>query len=286
MQQGEIQKALVRANAMLSEVEDLVRKLDAARGPLSYEEVTALVDPISEKIEDATHVLIEAEVDGLPDAEPSEDGELPEADEKSEGFQVQVRKQEIEDRARRLEARLFRRAADLAGPALSQPGQLNEAQNEMLSNAATALESAFSTRPDPATAVELAEVRLLQLEIEKARQALDVAAKLDAEGPHGKRAAELLQRIATDPALKARSRCFIATAACGSDSGEVATLRRFRDRVLENSDFGRAFVRSYYRVSPPIALLVESSPRLASVVRTAVVGPLARVASYVLKRRG
>lgn len=48
--------------------------------------------------------------------------------------------------------------------------------------------------------------------------------------------------------------CYIATAVYGSyDSPPVMTLRRYRDETLERSALGRAFIRSYYRVSPPLA---------------------------------
>lgn len=48
--------------------------------------------------------------------------------------------------------------------------------------------------------------------------------------------------------------CFIATAAFGDyDHPTVRILRRFRDRVLLASAAGRATVRLYYRISPPLA---------------------------------
>ena len=62
--------------------------------------------------------------------------------------------------------------------------------------------------------------------------------------------------------------CFIATAAYGSaDAPEVEQLRRFRDKHLLTSPFGAAFVRAYYRVSPPIARLIARKPRLRTAIR-------------------
>jgi hypothetical protein len=62
--------------------------------------------------------------------------------------------------------------------------------------------------------------------------------------------------------------CFIATAAYGRpDAPEVEALRRFRDRRLLTNVPGTAFVRLYYRLSPPVARLIARKPRLRSVVR-------------------
>lgn len=62
--------------------------------------------------------------------------------------------------------------------------------------------------------------------------------------------------------------CFIATAAYGSpDAPEVEQLRRFRDRRLLTNRAGSAFVRVYYRVSPPLAHLIARKPRLRQAVR-------------------
>lgn len=62
--------------------------------------------------------------------------------------------------------------------------------------------------------------------------------------------------------------CFIATAAYGdADAPEVEALRRFRDRSLLTNPAGVAFVRLYYRVSPPIARLIAKKPRLRTAVR-------------------
>lgn len=47
------------------------------------------------------------------------------------------------------------------------------------------------------------------------------------------------------------SACYVATAVYGSyECPEVWTLRRFRDFVLDNSWYGRLFIRTYYAISP------------------------------------
>lgn len=47
------------------------------------------------------------------------------------------------------------------------------------------------------------------------------------------------------------SGCYVATAVYGSyDCPEVWTLRRFRDNTLAKTWYGRAFIRTYYAISP------------------------------------
>jgi len=49
------------------------------------------------------------------------------------------------------------------------------------------------------------------------------------------------------------SACYVATAVYGSyDCPEVWTLRRFRDYTLDESWYGRAFIKTYYATSPTL----------------------------------
>lgn len=71
--------------------------------------------------------------------------------------------------------------------------------------------------------------------------------------------------------------CYIATACYGSyDHPDVRIFRQFRDQTLMPSMFGRIFVWSYYRLSPPIATRLGHVKWLASVIRKWFLEPLAR----------
>ena len=69
--------------------------------------------------------------------------------------------------------------------------------------------------------------------------------------------------------------CFIATAAYGTPlAEEVNILRQFRDEFLKANLMGRAFVRTYYRLSPPVARHISKHRTLRTLVRRCLVGPL------------
>ena len=47
--------------------------------------------------------------------------------------------------------------------------------------------------------------------------------------------------------------CYVATAVYGSyNCPEVWTLRRFRDNTLDTTWYGRAFIKTYYAISPTL----------------------------------
>ena len=75
--------------------------------------------------------------------------------------------------------------------------------------------------------------------------------------------------------------CFIATASYGHGSSEVGLLCDFRDSVLMQSAPGRAFVKAYYTISPPIAKAIAKSEPLKAAVRLAL-KPLVIVATFAL----
>jgi tetratricopeptide (TPR) repeat protein len=80
--------------------------------------------------------------------------------------------------------------------------------------------------------------------------------------------------------------CFIATAAYGTDQHHnVLVLSEFRDRFLLRNRFGRLFVKVYYFISPPLAVLVGKHFTLAWFTRIALLGPTSRVIRCFIYKR-
>jgi hypothetical protein len=77
--------------------------------------------------------------------------------------------------------------------------------------------------------------------------------------------------------------CFIATACYGSAfSKEVRVLSGFRDRCLLGSGLGRAFVRGYYRMSPPVAEFISGKSLVRFLVRVQL-RPWVKIAGIIAK---
>lgn len=101
----------------------------------------------------------------------------------------------------------------------------------------------------------------------------------DLDRAEGQRLMERAAKLAPDDITiqhnlemtKKGSDCFIATAAFGTPfAQEIGLLRMWRDEQLSKSSAGRFLARLYYRISPPIALLVRRSGILRRLVRAAL----------------
>jgi hypothetical protein len=64
--------------------------------------------------------------------------------------------------------------------------------------------------------------------------------------------------------------CFLATAVYGEGASELDDFRAFRDGVLLPSPSGRALVRAYYSLGPPLARAVRASPLATRATRGAL----------------
>lgn len=70
--------------------------------------------------------------------------------------------------------------------------------------------------------------------------------------------------------------CFIATAACGTETArEIDVLRDFRDEVLLPDGLGAFCVSLYYKTSPPMADFITKHNTLRAVIREGLVHPVA-----------
>lgn len=68
--------------------------------------------------------------------------------------------------------------------------------------------------------------------------------------------------------IKEFSKCFIATAVFGDPyCPQVLVFRKYRDERLDTNFFGRLFVDTYYKLSPPIAAWLPRHPWMSSNIR-------------------
>ena len=87
------------------------------------------------------------------------------------------------------------------------------------------------------------------------RQYLSVINKLDPDYDHDEflRKREEKIQAARQNANQKSGGCYVATAVYGSyDCPEVWTLRRYRDYTLAETWYGRAFIHTYYAISPSL----------------------------------
>ena len=68
-----------------------------------------------------------------------------------------------------------------------------------------------------------------------------------------------------------KPKCFIATAAYENTlAKEIQILRDFRDEKLNNNFFGALSIKFYYKISPPIAKIIEKNEFLKKIVRASL----------------
>ena len=68
---------------------------------------------------------------------------------------------------------------------------------------------------------------------------------------------------------KKKKGCYIATCVYGNyDGNELWTLRRYRDEVLANHWYGRAFIKVYYAISPMLVKLFGGNRLFKKVFRS------------------
>lgn len=93
--------------------------------------------------------------------------------------------------------------------------------------------------------------RLLQKCKTEPAQAKKYAQRILEIDPYNKEAKQILAANMKKTQNSKGSGCYVATAVYGSyDCPQVWTLRRYRDSILAITWYGRAFVRSYYAISP------------------------------------
>ena len=198
--------------------------------------------------------------------------EIPETDTATQEFlDLKLR---MEQRSRMVEAQAYELAARRLAPGLGGLGAAaSEEQDKLLAFAVSALEAHFLAEPDPGVLARIAELQVMRREVKKAKAYLAKALEME---PGNTAAQDLLERIHSDPAIKDKSKCFIATAAMGSaDAAEVQSLRAFRDKILLRHTLGRLLVSAYYEYSPPLAKAIEDHPALRDSTARFIVRPLA-----------
>ena len=84
-----------------------------------------------------------------------------------------------------------------------------------------------------------------------------------------------LKALLNEDPPKGGGGCFIATAVYGCTyAKEVTVLREFRDECLLKYKLGNAFVKMYYRLSPPIANQISKRKYAKILTKTLVIVPL------------
>lgn len=262
----EVRGLLDKARALGTALEGLPERADP-------DAVHGAIQPAVEELEKARDLLAEAELDdailgvaAAPDGTPRSMAE------------------DVEDLMRRSwieEVDLLCRACERVGPALADAEHCSFEQEAFLLDAIVALQEAITLRLDPPDVLRLAHLRLLKGDVGEARAICQKVLEMDPAEPLRVEAEGLLERVGRQSPLGRDRRCFIATAASGPDAPEVETLRGFRDAVLMPRPAGRLLVRTYYRLSPPLARVIATRPWLRAAVRHGLVRPVAGLVEWL-----
>lgn len=111
-------------------------------------------------------------------------------------------------------------------------------------------------RPEKASIIELNNdvqrlLRRCKEEPERAKQCAERILEIDPNNIEAKRILSAFQHRNQSNTNSNTGSCYVATAVYGSyDCPQVWTLRRYRDYTLAETRYGRAFIRTYYAISP------------------------------------
>ena len=75
--------------------------------------------------------------------------------------------------------------------------------------------------------------------------------------------------------------CFCASLAWGPDAPETNMLRKFRDRILRKTAFGRWFIRAYYKMAPKLCRHLDGRTKIIHALRLGLM-PVVWIAKVVL----
>jgi ribosomal protein L7/L12 len=154
-------------------------------------------------------------------------------------------------------------------PSLAAPPSLTAPSGITTTPAVTAPPAAASA----AATRQMADRNLgqgIDLALRVGRRAEAIQLYRERYGVTQREAEAAIQAREAQPGMPAASStgCFIATAAYGSAlAPEVSVLRLYRDAALARSPLGRAFIRVYYRLSPPLAAVLARAATGRAVVR-------------------
>lgn len=82
------------------------------------------------------------------------------------------------------------------------------------------------------------------------------------------------------------SKCFVATTTMGNvNHPTVVLLREFRDAWLLERKYGQIFIKSYYKVGPYLAMILNKCPYLKHISYMMIIRPAAYIADLLLKHK-